>query len=108
MTEYLIGAAIGLVIGLAVGFILLKVKTKESFNKGVEYRKSVAEEAIGSAEAEAARLVSEGEKQGEARKRDLLLEAREEIRRIRGDIDAEIREKKSEMQRAENRLNQRE
>ncbi len=108
MTEYFIGAAIGLVLGLIIGFVLLKIKTKDAFNKGIEYRKHVAEEAIGSAEAEAQRLVTEGEKQGEIRKRDLLLEAREEVRRIRAEIDAEMRERKSEIQRAENRLNQRE
>lgn len=103
-----VGAVGGLVVGLVIGLILLKINSKKSFDKGVEYRRQVAEQAIGSAEEEARRIVAEGEKNGEARKRELLLEAKEEIHRSRTELENEIRERKADMQRTENRLNQRE
>ena len=63
--------AIGAVVGIAIGFAI-----------GVAYRKKVAEREIGSAEQEATRLINEAIRSGESRKKEMLLEAKDEIHRI--------------------------
>ena len=78
--EYLF-LAIGLVVGAAVVWFVLMRKVKTSYEKGYEDRKLKAEAEFESAEKESQRLVGEAEKVGERRKRDLLVEAREEIDR---------------------------
>ena len=49
---------------------------------GITYRKKVAEKEIGSAEEEARRIINESIKGGENKKREMLLEAKEEIHKI--------------------------
>ena len=49
------------------------------FFVGVTYRKKVAEREITSAEAEATRIINEAIKGGENKKREMLVEAKEEI-----------------------------
>ena len=51
------------------------------FAAGILYRKKVAEKQIGSAEEEAKRIINEAIKGGESKKREMLLEAKEEIHR---------------------------
>ena len=75
---------------------------------GFLYRKSVAEKEIGSAETEATRIINEAIKAGETKKRESILEAKDEIHKLRTDADRDIRERRSEVQRQEKRLNQRE
>ncbi|NMB97868.1 MAG: ribonuclease Y, partial [Clostridiaceae bacterium] len=52
--------------------------------------------------------LSEAQKAAEAKKREVLLEAKEEIHRSRMDLDKEIRERRNEIQRSERRLVQKE
>ncbi|MBQ9717302.1 MAG: DUF3552 domain-containing protein, partial [Clostridia bacterium] len=61
---YPLVAVICLVIGSAGGYF---------------YRKRVGEAAIGSAEAKAQSIVEEAEKLGETKKKEALIEAKEEI-----------------------------
>ncbi|PZN03402.1 ribonuclease Y [Thermaerobacter sp. FW80] len=75
---------------------------------GYLVRKVVAESRIGSAEALARQLIEEGRKEGEARKREALLEAKEEVHRLRTDFERESRERRQELQQLERRLLQRE
>ncbi len=93
----IITAVIGAVVGIALGILL-----------GVILRKRVAEKAIGSAEAEAKRIVSDGEKQAETLKKEALLGAKEEILRQRNEADREIKERRNEVTRMERRLTQKE
>ncbi len=58
-------------------------------------------------EREVARLLEEAEEQKEAKKREALVEAREEIQRLRAEAEREIRERRAELQRTERRLAQR-
>jgi len=78
------------------------------FRLGINYRKKIAEAEIGSAEQESKRILSEAQKAAEAKKREVLLEAKEEIHRSRMDLDKEIRERRNEIQRSERRLVQKE
>ncbi|RCX17125.1 ribonuclease Y [Anaerobacterium chartisolvens] len=101
MCAIFVGGLIGLVIGGVAGAVIASIIM---FKKGVEFRKKTAEAEIGSAEQEAKRLVSEAQKQGEGRKREILLEAKEEIHRSRVELDREIKDRRNEIQRTERRL----
>lgn len=102
--ELIIGLAIGIVIAVIASFIVYNI----ALRKGEERRKRVAEAEIGSAEQEAKRLVSEALKVGEAKKREALLEAKEEIHKSRVELDREIKDRRNEIQRFERRLVQKE
>ena len=78
------------------------------FFVGVGYRKKVAEREIGGAEAEARRLINEAIKSGENKKREMLVEAKEEIHKSRTENDKEIKERRSDLQKQERRLQQKE
>ena len=67
---------IAAVVGIAAGFGL-----------GVTYRKKVAEKEIGSAETEATRLINEAIRSGESRKKEMLLEAKDEIHKSRTEYE---------------------
>lgn len=79
-----------------------------AFFLGINHRKRQAEAAIGSAEQEAKRIVSEAIKQAEAKKKETLLEAKDEIHRLRSEAEKEMRERRGEVQRQERRLVQKE
>lgn len=63
---------------------------------------------MGSAEEEAKRIVSEAIKDAEAKKKESLVEAKDEIHRLRNEADKEIRDRRSEVQRQERRIHQKE
>ena len=89
--------AVGVLVGLGIGFGL-----------GVAYRKKVAEREIGSAEAEATRLINEAIRSGENRKKEMLLEAKDEIHKSRTENDREVKERRAELSKQERRLEQKE
>ena len=68
------------VAGLVVGALVAGVI---AFKAGVSHRKKTAEAAIGSAEAEAERIVSDAKNAAESKKKEMLLEAKDEIHRLR-------------------------
>ena len=68
IVELLLAIILALVVGLGAGYWM---------------RKRSAESQIGSAEAEARRIVTEAEKQIETKKKEATLEAKEEIHRMR-------------------------
>ena len=78
------------------------------FFVGTTYRKKVAEKEIGSAEEEARRIINEAIKGGESKKREMLLEAKEEIHKSRTEAEKEIKERRTEVQKQERRLQQKE
>ena len=89
------------IAGFVVGGIIF-------FIVGVQYRKSVAEKQIGSAEEEARRIINEAIKGGESKKREMLLEAKEEIHKSRSENEKELKERRAEIQKQERRLQQKE
>ena len=78
------------------------------FLAGIRYRKKVAEKEIGSAEDEARRLVNDAIKAGENKKREMLVEAKEEIHKSRTESEKENKERRAELQKQERRLQQKE
>ena len=90
-----------LIVGyIAVAFICLFL--------GVSYRKKVAEKEIGSAEAEATRIINDAIKSGESKKREMLVEAKEEIHKSRSEHEKEVKERRADLQKQERRLQQKE
>ena len=90
---------------IIVGAILLIAL---SFAIGISYRKRVGEREIGSAEAEATRIINEAIRSGESRKKEMLLEAKDEIHRSRTEHEREVKERRSELSKQERRLQQKE
>ena len=75
---------------------------------GSHYRKKSAEATIGSAEEEAKRILSDAMKTADSKKKEVLVEAKDEIYHMRQDAEKDIRERRSEVQRQEHRLQQKE
>ena len=61
---------------------------------GINYRKSVAEKQIGSAEQEANKIVSEAMKTAEAKKKEAVLEGKDEIHRLRNESEKELADRR--------------
>ena len=78
------------------------------FASGVGYRKKFAEREIGSAEQEATRLINEAIRSGESRKKEMLLEAKDEIHKSRTEHEKEVKERRAELTKQERRLQQKE
>ena len=74
----------------------------------VAYRKNIAEAKVGKAEDKAREIIDEALKSAEAKKRETLLEAKEEALKTKNDIDKEVKERRSELQRMEKRVLSRE
>ena len=79
-----------------------------AFFFGVYYRKSKAEAAIGSAEQEAKRIVGEAVKTAEARKKEIVLEGKDEVHRLRNESEKELADRRKEIQHQERRILQKE
>ncbi len=88
--------------------IIVLISIAVSVFVGYYVRKYVAESKITSAEVEAKRLLEEAVKDSEAKKREALIEAKEETHRLRADLERELKERRSEVQRLEKRLQQKE
>ena len=95
--EWIIGTVVLLII-CAIGCFLL----------GISYRKKVSEREISSAEEEAKRIINESIKSAESKKREALLEAKEEIHKNRTEYEREVKERRAELQKQERRLLQKE
>lgn len=88
-----LGALIGLVVALPVSYFVLKIIDKNKAQKDSAKAKSLLEEA----KIEAKNL-----------KKEAVLEAKEEALRLTTECDQELKTRRAEMQKAENRINQRE
>ena len=75
---------------------------------GYFVRKNVAESKIATAEETAIRIIQEAEQTGEAKRKEALMEAKEEIHRLRSEMERENKERRSDLQRQERRLLQKE
>ncbi|SCY11800.1 ribonucrease Y [Alkaliphilus peptidifermentans DSM 18978] len=71
-------------------------------------RKTIGERKIGSAEILAKKLIEDAERDAETSKKEVLLEAKEEVHKLRNEFERESRERRNELQRIERRLIQKE
>ena len=91
-----VGVLCALIFGV-IGFVF-----------GGEHRRKTSEKEIGSATQQATKIINNALNEAEATKKARLVEAKDEIHKLRHDADKEIRERRTEVQKQENRLNQRE
>jgi len=88
---------VALAVGLVVGAILAAVWLRSS--SGSSVRRS---------EAERVRLVADAEREAETIRREALVEAREGAVKLRSDVESEVRDRRLEVAKVEERITQRE
>jgi len=71
---------------------------------GYQYRRRVSEKIIGDAETQAAQKIEEAKKLAEAKKRESVLEAKDEVYKLRQEFEREVKERRAEIVRVERRL----
>ena len=92
---------IAVVITAVVAILLTYVASNAHFKK-------VSDEKIGSAEDRARAIIDEAVKAAETKKREALLEVKEESIKTKNELDKEIKDRRSEIQRNERRVEQKE
>ena len=90
------GALVGIVVGICIGIAIYKSKHKEAVEK------------IRNADEEAIRIYNERISSGESRKKEMLLEAKDEIHKLRTEYEKEVKERRAELSKQERRLEQKE
>lgn len=93
-----------IIIPILVGIVASVI----AFLAGYLVRKNVGEKAIGSAEQVARNLVLDAENKAETIKKEIALEAKEEVHRLRTEAERDIRERRNEISKSEKRLVQKE
>ena len=93
------------IIGAAVAVILTAVI---AYKLGYKGRKNADETKIANAETKAREIIDEALKTAEAKKRESLLEVKEESIRTKNELEKETKERRSELQRLERRVQQKE
>ena len=86
------------IIVAAAGFFFL----------GIAYRRKISERDMQSAEEKAKSIINDSIKSAESKKREALLEAKEEIHKNRSEYEREVKERRAEIQKQERRLQQKE
>lgn len=89
---WIIAVVLG-IIGAAVGYF---------------YRKSMAEARIGKADEVAKKIIADSESEAESLRKEAVLEAKDEVYRLKSECDRDLRNRRTEMQRVERRLAQKE
>ena len=89
----IIGIAVGLLIGAFIGSA---------------FRKKIAEAKIGSAEEQAKKILEDSIRQAEAKKKEILVEAKDKAIEIRDETEQDLKERRKEIAKQERRLAQKE
>ena len=92
---------IAVVIAIAITAVITYFAT-------TTYHKNVANAKIGNAEEKARGIIDEAVKTAETKKREAMLEAKEESIRVKNELDKEVKERRAELQRSERRIVQKE
>jgi len=90
---YIITGIIGIILGVGCGYFI---------------RKYLAEAKIASAEEAAKKIVKEAEEKSQSLKKEKILEAKEEVHRLRSEFEKETKERRQELQKLERRMLQKE
>ncbi len=97
----LVQIAAAVIVTLIISIPVTAFLAKDHCKKEIEGR-------IGNAEDKAREIIDEALKTAEAKKREGLLEVKEESIRTKNELDKEIKERRNEMQRFERRVQQKE
>lgn len=102
-------ASDGLLIGLSVGLgVAIIVAAVVCFILGGRVYKKKIDQQFGSAQSHADKMIEDARAECKALKKEAILEAKEQELKLKNEFERESREKKAELNRQEQRLNQRE
>ena len=98
-----------LTIGFVVGSIIvilavIAISALIAWKSAISYRIKVGEAKVGSAEEKAREIIDDALKTAETKKREALLEAKEENLKAKNDLERETKERRAEIQRYEKRV----
>ena len=93
-----------LYVAIPVIIVAVIVAVLISWNAAISYRKKVVEAKIGTAEEKAREIIDEAMKTAEAKKREGLLEVKEEALKNKNELERESRERRNELQKYEKRV----
>ncbi len=98
-----------LIVGAVVAGVVTYSKAyQKGVDAGIEQRKQQAESVIGSAEKQAERIIEDAKRDADNKKKSTLVEAKDEIHKLRTEADKEIKERRAELSRQERRMQQKE
>ncbi len=100
--------SISITVVVIVGIVCAAIFGVIGFIIGGLFKEKQAQNDKNSALQEATRIVNNALAEAEATKKARLVEAKDEIHKLRSDADKDIRERRTEVQKQEKRLNQRE
>ena len=95
-------------LAIALTIVCALIGAFAGYTIGYNRRKQEAETKIGSAEEHAKKLVDDAARKAGEIKKEMELEAKEEVLKLKTKLDDEIRSRRAEMQRNERRVIQRE
>ncbi len=98
--------SLALLIGILVGAVIISALVAALVTYSVHKKK--VEKKIGNAEDKAREILDDALKTAEAKKREGLLEVKEESIRAKNELDKEIKDRRAEAQRFERRVQQKE
>lgn len=93
MVPITILCVVGLLVGALVGWLLIKMTTKQS-----------NEQKVNLAQQQAEKLLEEAKIEGENIKRNKMLEAKEKFLNLKAEFDKEVAERNNKLQQQENRI----
>ena len=96
------------IVSVIVVIIIAIVALAAGGAGGYFYRKNNMEKKLGQTEEYAKNLIEDATRKADEKKKEAVLEAKEEVIRLKNELDKEIRDRRSEVTRAERRVNQRE
>ena len=94
----------GTVMIIIAVVITLVIAVPVSALAAINYRKNVVEAKLGNADEKARQIIDDALKVAETKKREALLEAKEESLKTKNELDKETRERRTELQRYEKRV----
>lgn len=89
---------------MEINIIIVAIIAIISIGIGYVIRKSVGEGKINNAETLAKNILIDAERESEANKKEILLEAKEEVHRLRAEAEAENKERRNEVLKQEQRV----
>ena len=96
------------VVLIVAAVLLIAVAAVLMYYVGSNHQKKVYNEKIGSAEQKSREILDDALKTAEAKKREALLEVKEESLRSKNELDKEIRERRNEVSKSEKRIQNKE
>ncbi|MDD4849870.1 MAG: ribonuclease Y [Gemmiger sp.] len=97
-----------IIVMVVVVIVAAAISGAACFVGGSLYRKKTAEAKLGSAEEEAKRLVNEAIKTADQKRKETIIEAKDEAFKLKAEADREIKDRRAEVTRQERRIDQKE